>query len=82
MITTVTQKNMVTIPIGMARHFGITPGCKLDWEPVPGKEEMRVKVLPRRGELALRLRGSGRKYSPERQAVDELVAERGQEDQP
>ena len=78
-ITTVTQKNMVTIPAVVGRHFGITPGCKLDWKPVQGREEILVKVIPKRGELARRLRGGGRKYAPGRDSVAELVAERAAE---
>jgi AbrB family looped-hinge helix DNA binding protein len=76
MVTTVTQKNMVTIPAEVGRKFGIKPGWKLDWQPVEGREEILVRVIPDRGELARRLLGSGRKFSPERDAVSELIAER------
>lgn len=79
MITTVTQKNMVTIPAEVGRKLGIKPGWKLDWQPVEGKEEILVRVIPDRGELARRLLGSGRRFSPERDAVSELVAERASE---
>jgi hypothetical protein len=57
MITTVTQKNMVTIPA----------------------EVRRKRVIPDRGEIARRLLGTGRKFSPERDAVSELVTERAAE---
>ena len=68
---------MVTIPAELGRQFTITPGCKLAWAPVVGStEEIRVRVIPRRGDLARRLRGAGKVYSPERDAVAELVAER------
>ena len=76
MITTVTQKNMVTIPAEVGRRLGIKPGWKLDWQPVEGKDEILVRVIPDRGELARRLLGAGRKLSPHRDAVAELVAER------
>jgi AbrB family looped-hinge helix DNA binding protein len=76
MITTVTQKNMVTIPAEVARRFGIKPGWKLDWQPVEGKNEIIVRVIPDRGEQARQLLGTGRKFSPGRDAVDELIAER------
>lgn len=79
MITTVTQKNMVTIPAEVGRKLGIKPGWKLDWQPVEGKEEILVRVIPDRGELARRLLGSGRKFSPERDAVSEFVTERATE---
>ncbi len=76
MITTVTQKNMVTIPAEVGRKFGIKPGYKLDWEPVEGKDEILVRIIPDRGELARRLLGAGKKFSPEREGVNELIAER------
>lgn len=79
MITTVTQKNMVTIPAEVGRKLGIKPGWKLDWQPVEGKEEILVRVIPDRGELARRLLGTGRQFSPERDAVSELVTERAAE---
>jgi AbrB family looped-hinge helix DNA binding protein len=79
MITTVTQKNMVTIPAEVGRKFGIKPGWRLDWQPVEGREEILVRVIPDRGELARRLLGAGRKFSPNRDAVAELVAERSAE---
>jgi AbrB family looped-hinge helix DNA binding protein len=79
MITTVTQKNRVTIPAEVGRRLGIKPGWKLDWLPVEGKEEILVRVIPDRGELARRLLGAGRKFSPDRDTVAELVAERAAE---
>lgn len=79
MITTVTQKNMITIPAEVGRRFGIKPGYRLDWQPVEGKDEILVRIIPDRGELARRLLGAGRRYSPERDAVAELVAERAAE---
>ena len=79
MITTVTQKNMITIPAEVGRRFGIKPGYRLDWQPVEGKDEILVRVIPDRGELARRLMGAGRRFSPERDAVAELIAERAEE---
>lgn len=81
MKTTVTQKNMVTIPARLTRRFSISPGCKLEWVPVEGSdEEIRVRVIPKRGELARRLMGKGRAFSPKRDSVAELVEERARED--
>lgn len=80
MITTVTQKNMVTIPAEMGRHFGFKPGYRLDWQPVEGKDEILVRIIPDRGELARRLLGTGKRFSPDRNAVAELIAERAMED--
>ncbi len=79
MITTVTQKNMVTIPAAVGRRFGIKPGWKLDWQPVEGKDEILVRVVPDRGARARRLLGAGRKFSPDRDAVADLAAERAAE---
>ena len=76
MITTITQKNMVTIPADLARRFGIKPGWKLDWQAVDGKDEIVVRVIPDRAELARRLLGAGKKFSPQRDGVAEVVAER------
>jgi AbrB family looped-hinge helix DNA binding protein len=79
MVTTVTQKNMVTIPAEVGRKLGIKPGWRLDWQPVEGRDEILVRVIPDRGERARRLLGAGRKFSPDREAVAELVAERAAE---
>lgn len=81
MQTTVTTKNMVTIPAELSRRLSITPGCRLDWEPIEGSaDELRVRVIPKRADLARRLLGAGAGWSPERDAVAELVAERIEED--
>ena len=42
-------------------------------------EVLPIRVSPDRGELARRLLGAGRRFSPERDAVAELVAERAAE---
>jgi bifunctional DNA-binding transcriptional regulator/antitoxin component of YhaV-PrlF toxin-antitoxin module len=70
---------MVTIPAEIGRRLGIKPGYRLDWQPVEGKEEILVRVIPDRSELARRLLGAGRKFAPERDAVAELVQERAAE---
>ncbi len=81
MQTTVTTKNMVTIPAELSRKMAITPGCRLDWlEPESGSDMVRVRIIPPRAELARRLMGSARKWSPERDAVRELDEERVRED--
>jgi len=79
MTTTVTTKNMVTIPSVVGRQYGIRPGYKLQWEPIEGTDTIRVRVLPDRAELARRLAGAGKAYAPERDVVAELVAERESE---
>lgn len=80
MITSVTGKNMVSIPAEVARQYGIKPGYKLDWQPVEGKQEIVVKVIPDRAELGRQLTGVFADLHPERNAVDELVRERELED--
>ena len=76
MITTVTQKNMITIPAALGRQFGIRPGYRFHWQPVGERDEILVRVIPDRNELAWRLLGAGQRFSPERSAVDELLTER------
>lgn len=81
MQTTVTTKNMVTIPAELSRKLSITPGCRLDWrEPEAGSDEIRVRVIPTRAELARRLMGRGKAWAPERDVVGELIEERVRED--
>jgi len=81
MQTTVTTKNMVTIPAELSRKMAITPGCRLEWSaPEEGGDEIRVRVIPTRGELARRLIGVGKMWAPERDSVAELVAERSREE--
>jgi bifunctional DNA-binding transcriptional regulator/antitoxin component of YhaV-PrlF toxin-antitoxin module len=80
MVTTVTQKNMVKIPAEVGRKLGIKPGWRLDWQPVEGRDEILVRVIPDRGERARRLLGGGRKFSPDHDAIAELVTERAVEE--
>lgn len=80
MITTVTQKNMITIPAEVGRKFGIKPGYKLDWQPLEGRDEILVRVIPDRGDLARRLVGLGAHLAPERDVIAELDEERERED--
>ena len=79
MITIVTQKNMVTIPAAISREFGIKPGWKLEWQPIENSDQILVRVIPDRGELARRLAGTGKSCSPDRDAVAELIEERESE---
>lgn len=79
MTTTITQRNRVTIPAKVRRKLGIKLGWRLDRQPMEGKKEILVRVIPDRGELARRLLGAGRKLLPDREAVSELVAERAAE---
>lgn len=76
METTVTTKNMVTIPKMIARKLGIRPGWKLDWREGVKPDEVIVRVIPDRAELGRRLLGSGKALAPGRDAVAELVSDR------
>ena len=79
MITTVTRKNRIAIPAEVCRKLGIRPGWKLDWQPVEGKDEILVKVIPNRNVLARELCGLGANLAPERDLTAELDLEREQE---
>jgi bifunctional DNA-binding transcriptional regulator/antitoxin component of YhaV-PrlF toxin-antitoxin module len=79
MITTVTSKNMVTIPMKIARRFGVKPGFSLDWFETEKPDEITIRVIPDRKELSRRLKGAGKSYSPERDSVRELLQERSEE---
>jgi AbrB family looped-hinge helix DNA binding protein len=79
MITTVTQKNMISIPSEIWRKMGIKPGYKLDWQPIEGREEILIKIIPDRAELARRFAGLGAKREPQRDVVAELDSEREME---
>ena len=76
MITTVTGKNMVSIPRAVADRYGIEPGWKLDWSPGDEPNVLVVHLVPGRGAQARQLRGSGRKLPGASRAIEELVAER------
>jgi len=66
MITTVTPSHTIPIPDDISRKFGIQPGWRLDWSPIEGRDEILVRVIPGRGELARRLLWAGQRFSPER----------------
>ena len=74
MITTVTPSHTIPIPEDISRQFGIQPGWRLDWSPIEGRDEILVRVIPGRGELAGRLLGAGQRFSPERDSIAELIA--------
>ncbi len=76
MITTVTTKNMISIPQAIARQMGIRPGWKLDWQECDTADTLIVKVIPDRAESGRRLLGKGKNMASGRSAVAELVAER------
>jgi bifunctional DNA-binding transcriptional regulator/antitoxin component of YhaV-PrlF toxin-antitoxin module len=76
MVTTVTRNYMVDIPADIVRKLGIKAGYRFDWQVVEGSAEILVRVMPDRAAMAERLLGEGRRFSPDRDAVAEFVAER------
>ncbi len=76
MESTVTTKNMVSIPQALSRLFGIKPGWKLDWKPGNSPDEIIVTVIPDRAERGRRLMGQGAYLTPGQDAVATLTAER------
>ena len=76
MITTVTGKNMVSIPRAVAEQYGIEPGWKLEWIPGDEPNVLIVRLVPGRGARARQLRGAGRSLAGASDAVADLVAER------
>lgn len=79
MTTTVTSKNMITIPVEIARKFGVKPGFSFDWFATDKPDEISIRVIPDRKELSRRLKGGGKIHSPQRDSVSELVKERSEE---
>lgn len=67
---------MVHIPPEIEQHFGIKPGYHLDWHWTEDNDEIVIRVIPDRGALARRLLGAGRRFSPEKDAIAALLAER------
>lgn len=79
MTTKVTGKNMVSIPVAMARQFGIRPGYEFDWKPSRHPEEIIVRVIPDPRGLSRQLKGAGARVGGRRSAVTELIRERAEE---
>ena len=79
MFTTVTSKNMVTIPIDVARRFGAKPGYSFDWFDTGKPDEIAIRVIHYRKILSCNLKDAGKSYSPKRDAVRELLQERSEE---
>ncbi|MBE2205401.1 MAG: hypothetical protein IAE94_13800 [Chthoniobacterales bacterium] len=70
---------MISIPVELANKYGIKPGFTFDWKPGRNSEEIAVRVIPDRKTLARRLKGAGKIFSPDRDSVSELIAERESE---
>lgn len=70
---------MVTIPIEIARRFGVKPGFSFDWSETGKPDEIAIREIPDRKELSRRLKGAGKTYSPLVSSVSELLKERSEE---
>lgn len=81
MVTTITGKNQVTVPVEIAKRAGIRVGSRLEWRTTSREGILEVEVLPDLRTVAARLRGQGNgaRRTPG-SAVERLVAERIQED--
>lgn len=80
MESTVSTKNMTSIPTAISRALGIRPGWKLDWTLGGKDDEIVVKVIPDRAERARQLFGRGKARGRGESAVADLIRERMEED--
>lgn len=76
MESTVTTKNMTSIPVAVARATGIRPGWKLDWILGNKDDEILLRVIPDRAERARQLFGKGKRREGDESPVAGLVRER------
>jgi bifunctional DNA-binding transcriptional regulator/antitoxin component of YhaV-PrlF toxin-antitoxin module len=79
MESTVTTKNMTSIPVAVARKTGIRPGWKLEWILGDKPDELTVRVIPDRTEMANRLFGKGENLARGRDVLADLIREREEE---
>jgi len=81
MITTVTGKNLVSVPVKIARALGIEPGTRLEWQRTDDPAVMSVRIHPTRGAIARHLQGILASHvSSRKDLVAELGTERARED--
>ncbi len=81
MITKVTGKNQVTIPVTVAEQLAIHRGSRLDWRILDDGQSVEIRVLPTRGEMARKLWGAGSTQARSgSDAVAVLIAQRVQDD--
>ncbi len=80
MITTITSKNQVTLPVEIIRALDLIPGTQLEWTIGP---DCTLIGTPQsnRAQRAEALYGAGRKYlRPGADPIRDLIAERVQDD--
>jgi bifunctional DNA-binding transcriptional regulator/antitoxin component of YhaV-PrlF toxin-antitoxin module len=81
MTTTLTGHNQITIPAKLANQYSLKPGSRLEWKPGRTADEILCRVLPEPSQLAMDLRGAGKKYLKEgvRPPLEILEEEREKE---
>lgn len=80
MITTVTEKNQITIPAKLAAQLNILPGTRLDWS-ITQDGVLVARPLPPRGTLARKAAGMGRTWLKDRvDPMADLIQSRIEDD--
>ena len=80
MITTLTRKNQVRLPVEIVRALDLTPGTQLEWTIGPDRT-LIGRPQSSRAQRAEALYGAGRKYlRPGTDPIRDLIAERMQDD--
>lgn len=81
MITTVTGKNLVSVPVKIARALGNEPGTRMEWGQTRDPAVMNVRIHPTRGAIARQLQGALAPHVCKREnLVAKLDAKRAGED--
>ena len=82
MTTTLTGKNQVTVPAGIARRFGLAAGTQFEWGVGDQPNQIILTIRPTRKQLLERVRRLGRKAKrPGVEGVAEFVQWRNADDQ-
>ncbi|MCB0085806.1 MAG: AbrB/MazE/SpoVT family DNA-binding domain-containing protein, partial [Caldilineaceae bacterium] len=80
MITTVTEHQPITVPMELVKLLRLQPGTQLDWS-VESDGTLVARPVLSRAERARQAAGMGRAWlKPGQSAVEELIAERADED--
>lgn len=81
MITTISEKNQITLPAEIVRTLELAPGMQLDWTIGPDGT-LIASPRPTRAQRVNALMGAGRKYlRPGSDPVHDLIQERLQDEE-
>jgi bifunctional DNA-binding transcriptional regulator/antitoxin component of YhaV-PrlF toxin-antitoxin module len=81
MTTVVTGKRQITVPVEIARDFGIEVGTRVEWGRTRNPNQIVITVQPSRGQLLDKIAAIGRKYKNKKgDWVKELCEEREHDD--